>query len=419
MRVVVSEEVVEKLLGRSELGDVEGYLLGRIMDQSDVVQVWDIASRNGISIDGSSKNIVTTLRMKKLLEPVGLFVRSKRNLSLDELRLAEEVANDYKLVSVANPLILIAQEAGARGRVLAYITEDKRTLKEIDYGIVAARSKIFERVKGIVDTDLLADKKVVVVGLGTGGSRVTVELAKCGIGFLKLIDYDRIETHNTSRHSCGIYDVGRLKTNAVKDLVLQHNPSVQIEIYNMDVSKSLEEFEDVVSKSDLVVAATGSPAINNLTNEICVKHNIPAIYAAAWERARAGYVMRVIPRKTACFNCVHEILLKTAPPLDPKRVINYSVITDPNELRAEPGLSIDASIIALLQAKMALLTLVRSKDTDLEDIPQDYILWLNKSYDRFKPFSCLKIHTKRKDDCAVCNYERWLETKAESLRENT
>lgn len=419
MRVVIFEVVIRKILSKSEPNHAEGYLLGRIIDQGDVIQVLNVDLGNAVCFGDYFEDLTTSLKLKKLLEPVGLYIRSKESLTSRKLRLIEDITNNNELTSIASPLILVVEEADAKNKVSTYLFEDHKSLKEVEHTTVAISSKIFERVRGIIDTDILLDKKVAVIGLGTGGSKVAVELAKCGVGTLTLIDYDRIEAHNISRHICGIYDIGRLKTYAVKDAILQHNPLAQVEIYNMDVSKSLMEFERIVSTCDLVIAATGSPAINNLTNEICIKHNIPAIYAAAWEKARAGYVMRVIPRQTACFNCVHEILLKTAPPLDQERVIDYSIITDPNELRAEPGLSIDASLIALLQAKMALLTLVRDKDTDLEDIRQDYLLWLNKSYDRFKPFSCLKIYTKRKNDCAVCNYEKWLEIKTKSLTESS
>ena len=410
---------MSKILSDAEPNPVKGYLLGRIMDNGDVIQVWNVDSGVAVSSRDRFEDFTTGIELEKLLEPVGLYIRSDGTLTFSELRLVEEIVNDGKLTSIANPLILVIKKADGKNEVSAYLFEDHKSLKKMEHSIAAIRSNIFERVRGIINTDILLDKKVVVIGLGTGGSKIAVELAKSGVGTLKLVDYDRIEAHNIARHICGIYDIGRLKTNAVKDAILQHNPLARVEIYNMDVTKSPMEFERIVSNCDLVIAATGSPAINNLTNEICIRNKVPAVYAAAWERARAGYVMRVIPEQTACFNCVHEILLKTAPPLDRERVIDYSIITDPNELRAEPGLSVDASVIALLQTKMALLTLVRNKDTDIEDIRQDYLLWLNKSYDRFKPLTCLKIYTKRKDDCAVCNYEKWLETKAKYLRENS
>lgn len=183
--------------------------------------------------------------------------------------------------------------------------------------------------------------------------------------------------------------------------------------------KCPEEFNAIIADSDIVIAATGSPVVNNVTNELCLKHNVPAVYAGVWERAMGGYVLRVIPGQTACYNCVHEILLKTTPPLDKVKIIDYAQIIDPNQLRAEPSLSIDVYIIALLQAKVALLTLLRNEDGNVEDIPQDYVLWFNKTYEHFKPFTCLKVYTKRRKDCPVCSYEKWLEVKTKSFKEDS
>jgi len=413
LRVIIFEEVLRGIInGQSDT--MQGILVGRVIDQGDIIQVFNVDSRDAIKGEDSIENAISSSHLK--LEPIGFYLRLHGTVSSEKIGIIQEAARNEIFVAIQCPLVMLIEESQKGERVSTYLFVDHKSLELVDHNIVHPQSDIFERVRGIVDTNILLGKKVLVIGLGTGGSKVAVELAKCGVGAFILIDYDRIEPHNVSRHVCGIHDIGRLKTHAVRDVILQHNPLAKVETDNMDVLKSRMEFEQLVCSCDLVVAATGSPQVNNFTNDVCVRHQIPAIYAGAWERAQAGFVMRVIPGQTACFNCVHEILLKTAPPIDQRKIIDYSVITDPNELRSEPGLSIDTSIVALLQAKMALLTLVRGKDTGLEDIPQDYVLWLNKSYERFKPFTCLKIFTRRKDDCAVCNYENWFEKKSKSFR---
>ena len=40
-------------------------------------------------------------------------------------------------------------------------------------------------------------------------------LAKCGVGQLRLVDYDVVMPGNVSRHACGFYSVGMSKTWAV------------------------------------------------------------------------------------------------------------------------------------------------------------------------------------------------------------
>ena len=43
-----------------------------------------------------------------------------------------------------------------------------------------------------------------------------------------LIDFDRLELSNVARHVCGVNDLGRYKTFAVRDSILQKNPQMII-----------------------------------------------------------------------------------------------------------------------------------------------------------------------------------------------
>jgi len=285
--------------------------------------------------------------------------------------------------------------------------------------VCSLENDVFGRIKDLVNIDVLSRATVAIVGVGSGGARVALELARSGVGRLLLVDPDVLEPSNIARHPCGAHDIGRHKTKAVRDLICQHNPSAEVLTYEIDVLEQREQFRCLIAESDMVVASTGAPSVNNLTNEYCLKLNKPAVYGAAWEKAMAGFAMRVIPNATACFACVHEVLLQNAPPFDSSRIVDYTIMTDARELKAEPGLSMDIGIIALIQAKLSLLVLLRGSDSHLEDIPQNYILWFNKSYDRFKPFNCLKLHVSRKADCAVCNYEEWLKRKNKELEVDT
>ena len=98
-------------------------------------------------------------------------------------------------------------------------------------------SKLFHS-RSILETDILKESSVGIIGLGSGGSQVAVEFAKAGVGKLVLVDYDRLELNNISRHACGLSDVGRLKTNALKDLLLNKNPEASIETFELDIDET-------------------------------------------------------------------------------------------------------------------------------------------------------------------------------------
>lgn len=301
--------------------------------------------------------------------------------------------------------IVLLVEKSQNGYQLSAYSMDNGIFRKENFTIVSHQD-ILDRAKKIVDIDKLSAKRVSIVGLGSGGSRVAVELAKCGVGFLRLIDYERLDADNVSRHICGLNDLGRFKTHAVRDRILQHNPFVEVECLEMDVRKSIEQFEKVISYSDLIVAATGSPAVNNLINQISIRKGVPAVYAGVWEKASGGYAMRVIPGETPCYNCIHEFLLTTTP-IKEGFIVDYSVVEDPNELKAEPGLSIDVGFVTLLQSKLALSILLREPSGSKDGVSHNLFIWLNKPYGSFKPLTLLKANTKRRDNCSICNPERW------------
>src|SRR5690606_1733286 len=63
----------------------------------------------------------------------------------------------------------------------------------------------------------LANKHVVLVGAGSLGSQVAMQLARAGVGRLTLIDPDILNAENLGRHVLGIDDLGRYKVDAMRD----------------------------------------------------------------------------------------------------------------------------------------------------------------------------------------------------------
>lgn len=64
--------------------------------------------------------------------------------------------------------------------------------------------KIFSRNTGILESSIMRDKNVIILGCGSVGSLVAVQLAKSGVGNFLLVDNDIVEYHNLCRHQCGI-----------------------------------------------------------------------------------------------------------------------------------------------------------------------------------------------------------------------
>src|SRR5688572_32842036 len=95
----------------------------------------------------------------------------------------------------------------------------------------------WDRIKGVVDVEDLRAKHALVVGLGSGGSTVALELAKAGVGRLTLVDRDMLEEANAIRHECDARYVGWSKADAVADLIRHRNPDAQVAALHADLMK--------------------------------------------------------------------------------------------------------------------------------------------------------------------------------------
>ena len=69
-------------------------------------------------------------------------------------------------------------------------------------------------------------------------------------------------------------------------------------------------------------------------------------------------------------------LAKTMGSVSSQQEFDY---TEDTEFVAEPGLGIDISFIAMIQAKLSLLTLLRNTDSSLADIDAEMVIWVNSA----------------------------------------
>ena len=111
---------------------------------------------------------------------------------------------------------------------------------------------LFERnVKGI--SEKLKKAKVCILGLGGLGSNVAVLLARAGIGYLKLVDFDIVEASNLNRQQYRISHIGMKKTEAIKTIIKEINPFVEIEVLNKKVDR--ENILSIVGDVEILVEA--------------------------------------------------------------------------------------------------------------------------------------------------------------------
>lgn len=157
------------------------------------------------------------------------------------------------------------------------------------------QTELFSRAKGLLETGVLRDRTVGIIGLGSGGSPVALELARSGVGRFVLIDFDIIELSNVARHVCDVRDLGRKKTRAVADKVRAINPYAHIECYDYNICEQRAATEAALMLCDVLIAGTDNNESRFILNEIALKYQKPAIFGRVIVRGAGGDVVRVRP----------------------------------------------------------------------------------------------------------------------------
>ena len=106
-------------------------------------------------------------------------------------------------------------------------------------------------VKGI--SKKLKKTRVCILGLGGLGSNVVVLLARSGIGSLKLVDFDIVEASNLNRQQYRISHIGMKKTEAIRTIIKEINPFVEID--TLDIKVDRENIYSIVGDIEIVVEA--------------------------------------------------------------------------------------------------------------------------------------------------------------------
>lgn len=295
---------------------------------------------------------------------------------------------------------------------------------EISY--IPAKADLYSRSKGLLEIGVLSEKHVAIIGLGSFGANIAVELAKAGVGSFSLIDFDRVELHNLSRHACGINDLGRLKTDAVSDLIWGKNPYAKIEKVPVDINDDLDLLRNQVRKSDIVICATDNNRSRFCLSQILVEEKRTCIFGRAVTRAEGGDVFRYRPGGP-CYVCLignqwfdmqaEEITNEVSARRD-GRIAAY-VSPEQADAMVQVGLSADIEPIVNMMVKLALVELSRGTQSGItmleEELVFDYYMWANRRERRHANWAPLPsagnrptilrwygAHIKKNEDCSVC-----------------
>ncbi len=109
-----------------------------------------------------------------------------------------------------------------------------------------------------------------IAGCGGLGSNCAVALARAGIGYLILVDFDVIEPGNLNRQYYFTDQIGQKKVEALKSNVLRINP--QIKIGTSPVQLTPSGIRDIFGKCDVIVEAFDRKEMKLMIAETVLTH---------------------------------------------------------------------------------------------------------------------------------------------------
>ena len=300
--------------------------------------------------------------------------------------------------------------------------------------VIPSRHNLYKRNEGLIEHDILAGKHVVVIGLGSGGSNIVVELAKAGTGSFALFDFDRVEPHNLVRHIAGINDLGRLKTDVVAQAVKGKNPYAIVKKFPIDITKDISLLEKEIEGADLVLCCTDNNQSRYETSLLLQKYGKTGIFGRAVTRAEGGDVFIARPGEP-CYFCLlgrdwfdasSEEITDGNAARNNGRIPAYMSAEDV-EAMVQVGLSSDIEPICNMMTKLALMELSAGADAAMgalrKEFASNYYIWANRReryYANWGEFSNKEgmptvmkwygIDITHSPECPVCGHQHVLKT---------
>ena len=293
----------------------------------------------------------------------------------------------------------------------------------VDY--YSIQQDIFSRNQGIVDKNKMATKQAWILGGGSGGFKLGLDLVRDGIGSLIVADNDILAYHNVCRHECGIHDVGRYKVDCFKERAADINPNCRVYIFR-DLIQHVDpaELEKIIWKDSIILCCADNRHCAYVCNELADKYHIPMIDAGCGPRASTGEVFWYKPDSgMACYTCAYGEDKGIDYSNQAVRRRFYATETELEKLHFQPGMYLDIQLTEIFQAKLAIDLLMENEEgyepkllpyinqcTVLLNYPMDqdvnpYMHLFGTEAER-RPFTWKTGPAQKNGSCSYCGAEK-------------
>jgi adenylyltransferase/sulfurtransferase len=153
--------------------------------------------------------------------------------------------------------------------------------------------------------DRLRAAQVAIVGVGALGSAAAEQLARAGVGRLRLIDRDVVERSNLQRQALYVdadATAGRPKAHAAAAHLRAIDPGLSIEPVAGEFTAA--NAATLIAGCDLVIDGLDSFHTRHVLNDACCRAGIPWLHGAVL--GAYGVAMDILPGRSACLRCLQD-----------------------------------------------------------------------------------------------------------------
>jgi hypothetical protein len=242
--------------------------------------------------------------------------------------------------------------------------------------------------------EVLAEKKVAVIGCGSVGSKMATSLARSGVGQFLLVDDDMMVRKNLLRNDLDWRTMGEHKAEGTASRIRMVNREAAITVKRFrlggqEAAGSAASLLSEIGGCDLIVDATADPSAFNLLSSVATGSKKPMVWCEVFAGGIGGFVARHRPGGDHPPQTMRAILRSWCHdqrvPWDGANGIDYGGNDSAGTpLVADDG---DVSVIAAHATRMAVDLLVGG-----EGFPQSiYVLALKKGWMFEQPFETYPV----------------------------
>ena len=129
------------------------------------------------------------------------------------------------------------------------------------------------------ECEALRQKRILVVGCGGLGGHIIDQLARLGVGFLRVVDGDVFEVSNLNRQLLSSVPVlGASKAKTAADHIARVNPDVTVEAVQTFLTEG--NAAEILAGCDIVLDALDNISSRKILAHACAEAGIPYVYGA-------------------------------------------------------------------------------------------------------------------------------------------